>query len=157
MNAINGTTQKYFHAVSMVYEKDLVFFKKFHRNVVNQYIHAITIPLEWLGWVIVLRLLSPMHWIVTIVISFLIIIAKSRCSVFAAGFHILLAVVAQVAALDAYQALVVTVALQLLSWLTQVVIGHYILEKNNPAMMTKLTTASVAWSLCLCFDALWYP
>lgn len=136
------------------YQQELTFFKAFHQHALNKLIHALTIPLEWFGWTVLLALLPPLHWLMTIFVAGFILLSGANMSLLAAVMHVCMAMAVDLVRRHLATLSMVTIAIgvQLVSWTVQVAIGHKMLEKNNPAMATKLTVTSVLWSTCIGLD-----
>jgi len=69
--------------------------------------------------------------------------------------HILMAVLAKryISLFDnQFHALGSIILMQGVSWFMQVVVGHWILEKNQPSMTKKLTFNSIVLSVLLAWD-----
>eukprot|EP01039_Chlorochromonas_danica_P007370 gene7370-8152_t len=141
---------------SETYVEELSFFQSYHRNKVNIWIHAISIPFEWLGWTLLVSLFPPWHWLFSTVTAVLVLLSNSHTAYPTACFHLLTAwITGQLrGSMSMMGVFCLSVALQVVAWTVQVVFGHYLLEGNSPAMVHKLTLVSVFWSTAMAWDAL---
>ncbi len=135
------------------YDRELMFFRAFHQNNYNRWIHVFCIPLEWLGW---LLLLAPfrLHWILTVSIISYYLVLESPMKFQAISCHIMLMSIAE--SLSKYYSwfslYLWSGCIQLIAWSLQVGIGHTLLENNKPGFMTDLTLNAIVLSILLAFD-----
>ena len=136
------------------YTKELSFFKNFHKNKANWAIHAITIPMEWTASLLIISIFH-MHWTVAAATATYHLILQSKNSIAAFLAQILFCCIAHSLhlRLGDLNSLLAAVSIHIFAWLTQVLIGHGILEGNAPAMATKLTINSVMLSVLLAWDS----
>lgn len=116
-------------------------------------IHAVTIPFEWISWLLLLAVVD-LNWWVAGFCSFYYLCIGSKISKTASVAQIMFSFVASRIYLQVgtFRLILVALLVQLLSWFAQVYIGHYLIEKNRPAMATKLTVNSVILSPMMAWD-----
>lgn len=135
------------------YKEELVFYKAYHRNKSNWLIHAVTIPFEWASWLLLLACIN-MHWYVALSCAVYYTCIGSKISILASVAQIIYCWGAHETCrhFGLYTSVAIVVAVQLSSWFAQVCIGHYLIEKNQPAMATKLTLNSIFLSPMIAWD-----
>lgn len=150
MKSIN----EHLSAVRLAYRQELAFFKSFHTNRVNWLIHAVTIPLEWTATLLFLATLQ-LHWVVAISTGLYHGCVGSRLSPSAAVAQLVFCSIASRLSerLGQRQSIVAAVAMHIVAWFLQVVVGHGMFERNSPAMATKLTFNSIVLSVLLAWDS----
>ncbi len=136
-----------------MYRKELTFYQSYHRNRNNQIIHAVCVPVEWLSWLVILSCFH-FEWVLTIPISIYYLFLPTPAKYVASAAHTLMAFISGCIFLKFgfSMSLKIAVFSQILSWLCQVGIGHYICEKNTPAMKDKLSFNSIVLSVLLAWD-----
>lgn len=148
--------KKYLRLTRQYYLDELSFFKSFHTNRINWIIHAVTIPLEWTATLIILSIFG-IHWYVAAVIGIHHFLIGARVSSAAAVAQFVFCYIAQ--HIRNYfgntKAFLLALLVHICAWITQVCIGHWLFEKNSPAMATRLTINSVALSVLLAWDSYW--
>jgi uncharacterized membrane protein YGL010W len=137
------------------YAAELRWFRRFHRVRANQLLHALAVPLELFASTLLLASLSPyLHWIFNLSIALFTLTTKSPLASYCATFHIMLSCIAEgiCAQINQNMIVLIFISCQLSAWFVQVIIGHHMIEGNNPSMATKLTLSSVLWSLCMAWE-----
>lgn len=136
-----------------LYKEELQFYQYYHRNSTNILIHKITIPLEWVSWLLILRIIH-LNWYVSFSISIYYLIINSKMSYYASFAQILSAITSDIIYnnMDIVNSLCISLFLQCVCWLVQVHIGHFLFEKNSPAMVTKLTLNSILLSYLMAWE-----
>jgi uncharacterized membrane protein YGL010W len=141
--------------INLEYEEELKIYTDFHRNEWNWWLHSLCIPLEWLGWLMLISVFN-LHWVVSIVLAVYYCFIDSPVSSVSALCHILLAVIASFVN-DALgqsitQVAIVSISLQAVAWSVQILIGHRLLEQNRPSFMISLSLNGIALSILLAWD-----
>lgn len=144
----------------MVYEADKEYLREFrlfsahHRHPINALIHVTSIAMEWYGWKILLVSHSFLAGVIlTALVVCSVYLSKASSSFFTCVLHVLLLIGAHLTPVkQTMHVFLLCGVIQLFSWFVQVVIGHFLLEKNNPSMTKRLSLQSVVWSLCLAVD-----
>mmetsp|Transcript_24201 Transcript_24201/g.33831 ORF Transcript_24201/g.33831 Transcript_24201/m.33831 type:complete len:158 (+) Transcript_24201:87-560(+) len=136
----------------VLYEKEHEFYLRYHRHPVNRVLHAFAVPLEWCSFLAVLCLLhhSIPLFVAILVGSYYIILLPNTLGILAClsqmcmGFMTMYAS----AAFENHGVLATgcILCLYCFSWIVQVGIGHWLIEKNEPGMINKLTFNSVVLS-----------
>lgn len=135
------------------YKKEFAHFSAFHRHRINWLIHVVTIPLEWLSWLLVLCVYD-LEYVFSAALALYYVVINSRMSLIAAVAHILFAFIAR----NCYMRLGTTNSLlafgiiQVSAWALQVLVGHRLFEKNLPSMATNLSLNSVFLSVLMAWD-----
>mmetsp|Transcript_17350 Transcript_17350/g.29331 ORF Transcript_17350/g.29331 Transcript_17350/m.29331 type:complete len:153 (+) Transcript_17350:154-612(+) len=141
------------HEVNTGYDDELKFYLKFHRHPLNWTIHAVCIPLEWASWLLAVSPLR-LHWIIAVGTGLYFLLIRSKVAVIAAISQVVYAyLVSQLLGhLETAYALLLAAIIQAVSWFMQVCVGHYIIERNRPAMGTSLSLNSIVLSTVLAWD-----
>lgn len=128
-------------------------YSAYHRNRINWLIHVVTIPIEWLSWLLVLSIVE-FEMVMSVALALYYVVIGSRMSYFAAVAHLLFAYVAKQSCqyLGATNSLIAFVAIQLIAWTLQVLVGHRLFEHNLPSMATNLSVNSVLLSVLMAWD-----
>lgn len=144
----------FLNEIQREYIVELRLYQRHHRNRINWVIHAVTIPIEWTCWLMFAAYISNLHWIIGTITAVYFILLNSNVSAACAIFQIIYAVIAEylVSSYDTWTAISLACVMQLVAWILQVCVGHWLLERNNPAMMTKLTLNSVVLSTLMAWD-----
>jgi uncharacterized membrane protein YGL010W len=144
--------------IQLNYLSEKKFYNSFHKNNINWRIHAVSIPLEWLSWLIFLRSLGGFGLYVVMFITMFTAVyflaLKSKLSVAASFFQLLCIIIVEVICIKLTwsTAMLLAGTAQVLSWIAQILVGHKLFEKNDPAMATKLTLNSIILSCLLAWD-----
>ena len=137
------------------YKTESQLFHSHHRNHFNKLIHIITIPFEWLSFTFFWSQLN-LNWISTFLVSLYIYVCCPRNSKYLAIMgHLTIAIISDLLNLNVLspQAKILGILLtQIISWFTQVIIGHWLIEKNNPSMIKKFTLNSIIFSLAIIWE-----
>jgi len=139
--------------------EELRFYQQHHRNRLNWWLHAIAVPVEWSAWLIALRSVhAALPWALQFAVAALVLAATGSLALGAA--QLALASAADlVVHRFADHALALAAGGWTCSWLVQVGIGHWLLERNQPGMAKQLTALSIflsvgmAWDTADCGDA----
>ena len=144
----------YLHSIRLAYKRELAFFKSFHTNKINWAIHAVTIPFEWTATLLLLSIFH-LHWYLAVSTGLYHLLIGARISLAACAAQFVFCKIAErlYYYLGAYQSAMLALAVHVLSWAVQVLVGHRMFEKNLPAMATKLTLNSVFLSVLLAWDS----
>lgn len=140
--------------INVEYYRELILFQSHHINGINWFIHVVTIPMEWFGWLILISFFN-LHLPVSILIALYYMTIQSKASNFTACLHVFLAMLVQVliqTISSTSHLIIMSLGLQFSAWILQVFVGHWIFENNNPSMMKKLTMNSIILSILLVFD-----
>ena len=149
--------KKLYEFIIYGYLDELDLFVSHHKRKLNRFIHILTIPCEWVSWTMGLTIFS-LHWPISIVIALYLLFIQRKASYFASILHLGIAFFSE--KLFHYfggkslTILSLSIFLQLISLFMQVVIGHWLIEKNNPSMNKRLTLNSVIVSLSLAMELL---
>ena len=131
------------------FEKEVLFYQKYHRHPWNRAIHAAMVPIEWATWMTAVTLVLGQH--VTIAISvvcglyYWALKPISLIHVVAAFTQPTLGYLGCCMA-ETENGWLYAAVVHVSSWLLQVGVGHSLIEKNKPAMTTELTPHSVVLS-----------
>jgi uncharacterized membrane protein YGL010W len=135
------------------YRGELALYRAHHARAANWWLHAACVPVEWLAMLLALSALSalsavashlplPAHWL-----------AQLALAAYVAPLALARVVDLLLAALPSFQGrLVVALVAWTCSWLLQVPVGHWQIERNQPSMATQLTLNSVLLSVSLAWD-----
>jgi len=136
---------------------ELSFYRAHHRNRLNWWLHACAVPVEWTSWLILVRLVA--WWLPYVLQSWiaLLVLAATRSMVLA-GAQIPLAALSDCAVrvcgvCGGAHVLAAAAICWLVSWMVQVGIGHWLVERNQPGMATSLTALSVLLSVSMAWDS----
>ena len=135
------------------YEGKLLHYRVHHQNIYNWRIHCVSIPLEWLSWLIMLSYFQSAVPIAFAIAFYYLIIGspkscKAAITIVCLGYsstfiqHVM----------PMKYAYAMAFIIQIAAWIVQVRIGHQHFEKNSPGMMKKLTINSVILSLLMVFE-----
>lgn len=146
------------HLLWKEYLNELKYYLSYHQHPWNWRLHAICVPIEWLGYYLFLSLLH-IHLIIALPLSLYLIALPSKIAFISSIGNILFALIAN--KLYHYlknwvSTLLLAFAIQGVAWLIQIFIGHQIIEKNVPGFTKQLTLNSILVSLLLSWDA-WTP
>lgn len=149
-----GTVGEWTSQLRYAYKEEFAFYSRYHQQKVNWVLHALSIPAEWISFLLLLCYVR-LEWVVSIMIAVYYVLIDTKLSVTAALAHLVFAWTARELydSMDSLITVLVTVALvQVSSWFIQVAIGHHLCEGNKPAMMTKLSLNAVVLSVLLAWD-----
>mmetsp|Transcript_10269 Transcript_10269/g.26704 ORF Transcript_10269/g.26704 Transcript_10269/m.26704 type:complete len:166 (+) Transcript_10269:3-500(+) len=142
------------------YAEELALYRAHHSHMGNWLLHAACVPLEWLSFLITLALVEPrLPWAVQGALAALVL-ACNRPALVSVCISLGLLVLAQAAnwvVIDLVpgrriHAIALAAGSCSLSWAVQVPIGHWLLERNQPSMASRLTINSVLLSVPLAWD-----
>ena len=147
--------------IRRAYEKERRVYNLYHRNKINNLIHAVFVPIEWFCFLHAFNMLNPtfalsMACLIFLYYTFLeatigCLIGGINLILFSLSFYILrspslfLPLHLQISSL---------LFIYLMSFFVQIVIGHGIFEGNKPAFTNSLTLNSIALSLLLALNHL---
>lgn len=150
-----GEARKY---LTSVYIEERNFYQNYHQNVNNKFIHAVSVPFEWFGWLLLIQALlkHQLHYVISFYLSTFNYLIHSKLSNIVSLYYLLLPFLVDIfiyfTQFTTYKRFIYAMVLQSLAWFVQVYIGHNYFEKNNPAMATRLTLFSVCVSTMLAWD-----
>lgn len=145
------------HSVRIHYHAEAKFYKSYHQNHINWWIHTVTVPIEWFSFFLLVQY-TRVDAVICLSISGIIaayylliscpaasaaaygMVLTSWCSIFIKQL------------IPPEQLWILALVLHFVAWFSQVVIGHYMVEKNSPAMGQRLTANSVVLSFLLAWD-----
>ena len=135
------------------YIDEVIFFRRYHQNYINAFIHAITIPLEWFSWVILISLVN-IHWIIQILIFLYYVIIGTPSALVCSLLHLAMAYMAGCMQrhLGIVNSIMFFCLCQISAWISQVIFGHWLFERNQPAMVNRLTINSIILSVLLSWE-----
>ena len=136
------------------YDSELKFYLSYHRNLINWRNHAICVPLEWFGWLMILSSFR-LHAIMCCLICSYYALLKSKMRLPAITVHLFLTYCAEILSGwlgSSWHIFFVAILIEFVVWSLQLFVGHYLFEKNHPAMRDKLTINSIALSVILAWD-----
>jgi uncharacterized membrane protein YGL010W len=160
-------------ALRTAYASELNLYRRCHAHPANFALHCVCVPVEWISWLLALAqlpavaqlsphwpasphwLLARPHWLVQIALAAYTCPLNPPTSAALAGGHLALAALVDVACavLPTVRAqLGLALAAWLCSWLVQVPLGHWLIERNQPAMANGLTLNAVLLSVALAWD-----
>ena len=135
-------------------DDELRLYRRHHLDSKNWWIHAIAVPIEWSTWLVALRVLSASSgplWICQSMLALLVWVATR--SVLLGASQLSLAYGADRAvAVCGRHAMTIAAITWACSWVVQVGIGHWMIERNQPGMTHKLSFLSVLLSVSLAWD-----
>jgi uncharacterized membrane protein YGL010W len=139
------------------YMAELRLYRAHHQNVYNWGLHCIAVPLEWFTYCLLMSLASRALGGKNLYYALLGAIALYNALLdFPFGWIAAVALLClsggamHIAAHRRPLELVLgSVLVHATSWLLQVGVGHWLLERNSPSMATKLSANSVLLSLLL--------
>lgn len=142
------------------YAAELKLYRAHHANRSNWRLHCACVPLEWLACLVALAELPRVgwlrpHWLVQLGLGAYVLPLGLPTTAVLAAAQLGLAAAADavhVSLPSADARLVAALVAYACSWLLQVPVGHWLLERNQPAMATKLTLNSVVLSVALAWD-----
>lgn len=138
------------------YRNELIFYRKFHQHYINLWIHAIAIPIEWISFLLFLSIFKLQWFVVTITGIYYILATGSKICYYAAFAQFCYGIIAtkMFSHLNnvIFSTILVSILMQVVSWTLQVIIGHRMIENNNPGMTTSLTFNSIILSPILAWD-----
>jgi uncharacterized membrane protein YGL010W len=139
--------------IRKIYREELLFYSKYHQNKTNWMIHAVTIPIEWITWFMILCYFN-IELVTATIISAYYLMVQTKMSIPSALSQFLIAFMARyLCDCMSMNAIIYSILLiQAFSWFVQVFIGHRIFEGNLPAMTKKLSFNSVILSMLLSWD-----
>ena len=155
--------------IRSLYEKERKFYNQFHRNRINNLIHAVFVPVEWFCLLHALNMCSTtlarsMACFIFVYYTYL----ETAFGCLVGGMNILLCILSS--SLLHSLSLILPLSSQisgllfiyLISFSVQTVVGHGAFEGNKPAFANSLTLNSIALSLLLAFNRLkhkywWLP
>jgi uncharacterized membrane protein YGL010W len=137
------------------YKDDCEHYLAYHNDQINYLIHMITIPFEWYGFILCCGFFH-LHLIVSFLTGIIHLFLKRKLGYFVAFIHFLFGISSEVLfrtkKVSSFSLLLIGVALQIIAWSLQVLIGHWYLEKNSPAITQKFSVTSVIFSVMLSWD-----
>lgn len=145
------------------YLAELRLYRAHHAHPINWWLHCACVPLEWAAWLIALAQ-SPLsssiwfvqpHWLVQLALSAYVLPLRLPTTGMLACAQLVLPLLVDAlhASLSSVGArLGVALAVWSCSWLLQVPVGHWLVERNQPSMATKLTLNAVLLSVPLAWD-----
>ena len=136
------------------YIEEVTFYRKFHQNPINCYIHAVFVPIEWCSFLLITCYLN-LQWHISTSIAIYYMCIGSFISVLSGFCHILIAIIATLIFsmnLSISITAILVIFVQMISWYIQVYIGHGIYEKSSPALTVRLTFNSIILSILLSWD-----
>ncbi|KAJ1620602.1 hypothetical protein T492DRAFT_1076761 [Pavlovales sp. CCMP2436] len=148
-------------AARRAYRGELALYRAHHASAANWCLHATCVPIEWFSVLLALSAISQaiwslqVHWPVQLVLAAYAAPLSSPTTVVTGSASLALARIVDfaLAALPSVQTrLVVALSVWICSWLLQVPIGHWLIERNQPSMATQLTLNSVLLSVPLAWD-----
>jgi uncharacterized membrane protein YGL010W len=153
MSVLGTAGERWLVQLRSAYRQELQFYRQYHRHEVNWRMHAVLVPLEWTAWLMLCSLVR-LHWPLALAAAAYYLLLDSKLSCAAAAAQVLFALAADrtLASLGSYGAATLAVSLQAISWTLQVGVGHWLIEKNNPAMASGLTWNAVALSTLMAWD-----
>ena len=138
-------------------QHELEFYRQHHERPLNWWLHAVAVPIEWTSALLALKVLCPwpLVWAVQAAVG-LIILACTQSTVLAVA-QLIPAVAADaiydhVCGTDTVSAVSAAIVAWFCSWLVQVGIGHWIIERNQPGMTKQLTWLSIVLSVSMAWD-----
>lgn len=160
------------------YEKEYKFYQKYHQHKWNSWIHFFSIPIEWLGALLCIAAIFPKQYrlhegiCVIIALIHLLLYTPKFTSYVCASLHLAFILLINnpphesfifsiritrlslLIPLDRHQLsyLLLGIFLQAISWFFQVVIGHFMIEKNSPGFTKKFSFLSMIFSVMLAID-----
>lgn len=136
------------------YFKERKLYCSDHRNKWNWWIHAICVPIEWLSWLLFLSLFRIHNLTTAFIIAYYVVLPTSRKYIAIVGHGILTFAVScfHGAKQMWYTTVVQVFLLQVAAWSMQIFVGHYIFEKNQPSMASRLTFNSIILSVLLAWE-----
>ena len=153
---VHLSTSFLFEGLRKSYNEELALFKKHHKNRMNKWIHFITVPIEWFSSFLIISLLVPFTWFWTIVIlvyAYLCMLGSKK-KFLVGAIHMLIACLSiwYKSNNTLFRSIIVAIVGQLFAWITQIGIGHMLIEKNSPSMTKRFTLNSIVVSLLLIAD-----
>ena len=130
--------------------REVAFYRDYHQHPWNWRIHAVSVPLEVMTFLVPLACVNPrLPVAVSIAIALYALVLDPPRTIVPAAVTGLLGLAAErLSAVSGrtQMALLVAAFLHATSWVLQVAIGHWLIEKNRPAMQDKLTLNSIVLS-----------
>jgi uncharacterized membrane protein YGL010W len=137
------------------YSRELEFYREYHQNGMNNALHVVCVPMEWLAFLTMTNFVGVQYYL-SFGIACYYLLLNSKVRHVAAVGHVGMAYLSSqiFSRLRERWWMVALVALlmQITAWSLQVCIGHKILEGNSPAMTKKLTLNSIVLSVLLAWD-----
>ncbi|KAG8459026.1 hypothetical protein KFE25_006571 [Diacronema lutheri] len=138
------------------YASELRLYRAHHACRANWLLHAACVPLEWAACLLALAQLAPRApWLAQLALGAYVLPLHPPISVALGPAQLALAALVDAlgAALPSTRArLAVALCAWCGSWLLQVPVGHWLLERNQPAMVTRLTLNSAILAVPLAWD-----
>ena len=139
------------------YYAEARLYKVHHQHFANWCIHSITVPAEFFSFVLLAQYFG-LDAVVCLAISgiiaaYYLLIPCPASS--AAAYGVVLTSWWSVVVYDYLrppQVWILALVVQFIAWCLQVVVGHYMIEQNSPAMGKRLTANSVVLSFLLAWD-----
>jgi uncharacterized membrane protein YGL010W len=140
--------------VKRSFENELKFYKAHHGNSWNWAIHAVTVPMEWVSWFILLSYVRYLCVPLSSLVAMYYVALDVKMSLPTAAAITILGFSARnmTAWLTFPRAWWVALVLQAAAWAAQVLIGHRFFERNSPGMLKRLTLNSVVLSWLLAWE-----
>lgn len=138
------------------YNEEFKLFRRHHKDKINRWIHLWTVPMEWFSSFLLLSLVlssTVVLWLMLVLSAYFFALnSKNKYYVIFAHVTIVIAALHVSSILTVFTSIITAVSMQLFAWVTQVGIGHKLIEKNSPSMTKKFTFNSVLVSLLLVAD-----
>lgn len=138
------------------YKKELTLFRNHHQNKINKLIHLLTVPLEWFASFLLISLVLPstFYWVAVAMIYIYYCCLGSKKKYLVGCIHVVISIfaISYGSSHSLLYNIALAVSLQLFAWISQIGIGHVLIEKNSPSMTKKLTLNSIIVSLLLIAD-----
>mmetsp|Transcript_10748 Transcript_10748/g.12765 ORF Transcript_10748/g.12765 Transcript_10748/m.12765 type:complete len:165 (+) Transcript_10748:250-744(+) len=137
----------------LCYQREHDFYLRYHQHPVNWMLHAFAVPLEWCSFLAALCLLhnSIPLFVAGLAGAYYVLLLPNILGLFAGLSQISMGFITTYAMSTTFKnhralATGCILCLYCLSWIVQVGFGHWLIEKNEPGMMNKLTVNSVILS-----------
>jgi uncharacterized membrane protein YGL010W len=139
-----------------IYKEELLFFRKYHRQKLNRIIHSVCVPIEEFSFLLLLSLVHLIYLKAVIYFCYHLCLRGFFPKLIGVT-HLLLAALAHFVSANSSITflLFMSFGLQVIAWFCQVVVGHMLIERNQPGFLDKVSFHSVALSLMLAWDYYW--
>jgi uncharacterized membrane protein YGL010W len=136
------------------YGIELALYDRYHKNVINSYIHVVCISFEWAATLLLLHQVNLARTIAFMISACMVPV--STCGVLcSAQFAAMLLIVEHQSAtmgLSAWEAVGIAAGVHMSSWGVQVCIGHFLIEGNTPSMTEALSVYGLIFSMLMAWD-----